>query len=80
MINSLFKELVYQILEKINNEQYFRWPNKMGGDPSKRNQSLYCHYHQEKGHNTEDSKTLRDHLGQLVKAGKLSQFLHQPVG
>ena len=28
----------------------------------------------------EDYRTLRDHLGQLVKAGKLKQFLHQPTG
>ena len=52
----------------------------MGGDPLKRNHSLYCHYHQEKGHITKDCRTLRDHLGQLVRAGKLSQFLHCPVG
>ena len=80
MVNSLFKEPIYQILEKIKNKPYFKWPNKMGGDPSKRNQSFYCHYHQEKGHTTEDCRTLRDHLDQLVKAGKLSQFLHQPIG
>ena len=79
LFNSLFKEPVYQILEKIKNEPYFKWPNKMGGDSSRRNQSLYCHYHQDKGHNTEDCKTLRDHLNQLVKAGKLNRFLHQPV-
>ncbi|XP_050280536.1 uncharacterized protein LOC126721528 [Quercus robur] len=52
----------------------------MGGNPSKRNQILYCHYHQERGHITEDYKTLLDHLDQLVKAGKLKQFLHQPMG
>ena len=52
----------------------------MGGDPSKRNQILYCHYHQEKGHTIEDCRTLRDHLDQLVKARKLRQFLHQPAG
>ena len=52
----------------------------MGGDLSKRNQSLYCHYHQEKGHITKDCRTLCDHLGQLVKVGKLRQFLHQLVG
>ena len=81
VVNSLFKEPVYQILEKIKkNEPYFKWPNKMGGDPSKRNQSLYCHYHQDRGHTTDDCRTLRDHLNQLVKARKLSQFLHQPIG
>ena len=61
MVNSVFKEPVYQILEKIKNEPYFRWPNKMGGDSSKQNQSLYCHYHQERGHTTEDCRTLHDH-------------------
>lgn len=33
-----------------------------------------------KGYTTEDCRTLRDRLGQLVKVRKLSQFLHQPVG
>ena len=52
----------------------------MGKDPSKRNQSLYCHYRQEKGHTTENFRTLRDHLSQLVKVRKLTQSSHQPVG
>ena len=39
-VNTVFQEPVHQILDKIKNELYFRWPNKMGGDPTKRNQSL----------------------------------------
>ena len=74
-INALFKEPVHQILEKIKNESFFRWPNKMGGDPSKRNQSLYCHYHKDKGHTTEECRTLRDHLNQLARLEKLNYFL-----
>jgi len=50
LVNSLFKKPVYHILEKIKNESYFQWPNKMGGDSSKWNQSLYFHYHQDQGH------------------------------
>ena len=79
LINSLFKEPVYQILEKIKNESFFEWPNRMGGDPSKRNLNLYCHYHRDKRHTIEDCRTLRDYLNQLAKSGKLSYFLHQPV-
>lgn len=60
MVSLLFKEPVYQILEKIKNELYFKCPNKMGGDSSKRNQSLYCHFYQDKGHTMEDYRTLRD--------------------
>ncbi|XP_075675059.1 uncharacterized protein LOC142644301 [Castanea sativa] len=80
LINSLFKELVYQILEKIQNEPYFRWPNKMSGDASLRNQSLHCHYHQDKGHTIEECRMLRDHLNQVARAGKLNHFLCQPRG
>ena len=69
---------MHQVLEKIKNKPYFRWPDKMGGDLMKRNQSLHYQYHQEQGHTTEDCKTLWNHLKQLVKDGKLKQFLHQP--
>ena len=42
-VNTVFRELVRQVLEKIKNEPFFKWPNKMAGDPKKRNQNLYCH-------------------------------------
>ena len=51
-VNSVFKEPIYQVLEKIKHEPYFKLPNKMGGDPIKRNQNLYYQYHQDKGHTT----------------------------
>ena len=59
------------MLEKINDEPYFKWPNRMGGDPTKRNQNLYCQYYQDRGHTTKDCKTLQVFLERLVKAGKL---------
>ena len=71
MVNSLFKETVYQILKKIKNESFFKWPNRIGGDPSKRNLGLYCHYHWDRGHTTEDCRTLKSHLEQLVREGRL---------
>lgn len=49
-VNMAFKKPVHKILEQIKNEPYFWWLGKMGGDPSRRNQSLYCLYHWEKGH------------------------------
>ena len=47
----------------------------MWGDPSRRNQNLYCTYHKDKGHTTEQCRVLKDHLGQLVKAGYLKDFV-----
>ena len=47
----------------------------MGGDPSRRNQNLYCTYHRDKGHTTEQRQVLKDHLGQLVKARYLKSSM-----
>ena len=47
----------------------------MGGDPSRRNQNLYCTYHRDKGHTTEQCRVLEDHLGKLVKGGYLKEFI-----
>ena len=52
----------------------------MVGDPTKRNQNLYCHYHQEQGHTTKDCRILWDHLDQLVREGKLKSLLHHSSG
>ena len=43
-------------------------------------QSLHCQYHQERGHITEDCRTLWNHLEQLVRHGRLKQFLYQSNG
>ncbi|XP_050241847.1 uncharacterized protein LOC126690760 [Quercus robur] len=52
----------------------------MAGDPAKRNQNLYCEYHQEPGHTTDDCRNLKNHLNRLVREGKLRHLLHHPVG
>ena len=36
-VNVTFQELVYRIVDRIKNEPYFQWLNKMEGDPSRRN-------------------------------------------
>nr|XP_023897483.1 uncharacterized protein LOC112009375 [Quercus suber] len=74
-VNVTFKEPVHRIIDKIKHEPYFRWPNRMGGEPSRRTQNLYCIYHKDKGHTTEQCRVLRDHLGQLAKAGHLKEFV-----
>ena len=79
-VNVVFREPVHQVLEKIKNEPFFKWPNKMAGNLIRRNQNLYCHYHQNQGHITEDYKNLWDHLDQLVREGKLKQLLHHSNG
>ena len=74
-VNVAFKESVHKIIDRIKNKSFFRWLNKMRGDPSRRNQNLYCTYHRDKGHTTEQCRVLKDHLGQLAKAGHLKEFV-----
>ncbi|XP_075665748.1 uncharacterized protein LOC142635487 [Castanea sativa] len=75
IMSSLYKEPVYRIVEKIKNEPYFRWQNKMSGDITRRNQNLFCSNHRDRGHTTEDFQTLKDHLGKLEKAEYLKEFI-----
>ncbi|XP_075649694.1 uncharacterized protein LOC142620166 [Castanea sativa] len=51
----------------------------MGGNLSRRNQNLYCTYHKDKGHTTEQCRVLKEHLEQLVKAGYLKEFVVDPI-
>ena len=80
VVNTVFREPVQQVLERIKNESFFKWPNKMAGDPIRRNQNRYCQYHQDHGHTIEDCRNLWDHLDQLVREGKLKQLLHHSSG
>ena len=50
------------------------------GNPKKCNRNLYCQYHQDHGHTTEDCRSLWDHLDQLVREDKLKQLLHHSSG
>ena len=79
-VGAVFRELVHQVLEKIKNEPYFRWPNKMAVESTKRNQNLYCQYHQDHGHTTENCRNLWNYLDQLVREGKLRHLLHHSSG
>ena len=61
-VNAVFRKPIQQVLEKVKNEPFFKWPNKMAGDPVNCNQNIYCHYHQDHGHITKHCRNLWDHL------------------
>ena len=52
----------------------------MAGESTKRNQNLYCQYHQDHEHITENCRNLWNYLDQLVREEKLKHLLHHPSG
>ena len=44
-VNAVFREPVHRVLEKIKDEPYFKWPNRMVGESTRHNQNFYCQYH-----------------------------------
>ena len=79
-VHAVLQEPLRKILERVKNEPFFQWPNRMAGDPAKRNQSLYCEYHQELRHTIDDYRNLKNHLDQLVREKKLRHLLHHSGG
>jgi hypothetical protein len=72
---TVFKEPIYRILDKIKGEPFFVWPPKLVGDPAARNHNLHCLYHRDRGHLTENCHKYKTHLEQLVADGHLSDYV-----
>ena len=59
---TVFKEPIYKVMNKIKGKPYFVWPPKLLGDPASKDQKLQCSYHRDKGHLTENCHMLKTHL------------------
>ena len=64
-----------QVLMQIKDDSSLKWPKKMKGDPSKRNKSMYCCFHQDHGHDIDECYDLKQKIEILIKQGKLNNFL-----
>uniref|UniRef100_A0A2N9GNU9 Uncharacterized protein n=1 Tax=Fagus sylvatica TaxID=28930 RepID=A0A2N9GNU9_FAGSY len=72
---TVFKEPIHRLLDKIKGKPFFVWPSKLIGDPAVWNQNLYCFYHRDRGHLTENCHKNKAHLEQLVTARHLSDYV-----
>ncbi len=69
---TVFREPIYKLMEKIKREPFFVWPTKLLRNPTLRDGKLYCSYHKDTGHMTENCHMLKVHLEKLVSAGHLN--------
>ena len=48
-----------QVFMQIKDDPSLKWPEKMKGDPNKRNRNKYCHFHRDHGHDTDECFDLK---------------------
>ncbi len=58
---TVFKELIYKLMEKIKRKPFFVWPPKLLENPALRDEKLYCTFHKDTGHMTENCHMLKTH-------------------
>ena len=60
---------------QIKDDPSLKWPEKMKGDPNKRNRNKYCRFHRDYGHDTDECFDLKQQIENLIRQGKLRNFL-----
>ncbi|KAL2526786.1 Ribonuclease H [Abeliophyllum distichum] len=63
------------ILMEIRNMKELVWPKKMWAPPHRRDETKYCKFHRDHGHDTEDCQQLKEEIERLIKRGQLSKFV-----
>ena len=64
-----------QVLMQIKDDPSLKWPEKMKGDPNKRNRNKYCCFHRDHRHDTNECFDLKQQIENLIRQGKLRNFL-----
>ncbi|XP_028078354.1 uncharacterized protein LOC114280208 [Camellia sinensis] len=78
-ITTVFKISIYHILNEIHDEEYIRWPTKLGDAQRGFNLRYRCTFNDERGHKIEDWMALKLHLEELVTAGHLDRYVDEEV-
>ncbi|KAK3003139.1 hypothetical protein RJ639_018274 [Escallonia herrerae] len=64
-----------QILHEIKKNKALQWPDKLKSRPNKRNKDLWCHFHNDHGHTTDNCESLKRAIEALIKRGQLRKFV-----
>ena len=64
-----------QILTEIRDEPSLKWPRLLHSVPSLRDKRKYYRFYKDHGHYTEDYKDLKEQIEELIRNGKLQQYV-----
>uniref|UniRef100_A0A2N9EL41 RNA-directed DNA polymerase n=1 Tax=Fagus sylvatica TaxID=28930 RepID=A0A2N9EL41_FAGSY len=68
-----------KLLLQIQDDPSLRWPGKIRSDPNSRPKNLYCRFHRDHGHLTEDCVALKEQVETLIRQGKLQKYVSRPA-
>ncbi|GAA0163026.1 hypothetical protein LIER_18998 [Lithospermum erythrorhizon] len=68
---------VAEVFAQVRDKRIFPIPGRMRGNTGKRDQNLYCKYHREQGHDTNDCRILRMEIERLIQRGQLREFTRE---
>ncbi|GLT91610.1 hypothetical protein SLE2022_094900 [Rubroshorea leprosula] len=63
---------VFNVAKKTEKLQ---WPARMASNPTRRDQTRFCAFHGEHGHDTEECRQLKIEIERLIRRGALRQFV-----
>ena len=66
-----------QVLMQIKDDPSLKWPEKMKGDPNKRNRNKYYRFHRDYRYDTDECFDLKQQIENLIRQGKLRNFLRR---
>ncbi|XP_022152854.1 uncharacterized protein LOC111020479 [Momordica charantia] len=72
---------IFEILTNIEEtgmEKLLKRPEKLRGDPEKRNTDKYCRFHRDHGHNTSNYWELKRQIEDLIQDGYFKKFVGKP--
>uniref|UniRef100_A0A2N9IJ88 Uncharacterized protein n=1 Tax=Fagus sylvatica TaxID=28930 RepID=A0A2N9IJ88_FAGSY len=68
-----------KLLLQIQDDPSLRWPGKIRSDPNTRPKNLYCKFHRDHGHLTEECVALKEQIETLIRQGKLQKYVSRPA-
>ncbi|TXG63364.1 hypothetical protein EZV62_010358 [Acer yangbiense] len=66
-----------RIFEIASNSGLLQTPEVMLTPPDKRNRKLHCKFHRDHGRETQNCNSLKDSIEELIRAGKLYEYVKQ---
>ncbi|XP_008222463.1 PREDICTED: uncharacterized protein LOC103322337 [Prunus mume] len=66
---------IHQILAQVKDMPWLKKPSPLKGNPTKKDTSRYCTFHEGHGHYTNDCFAWKRHLEDLVRDGHCTEFI-----